>query len=318
MSLKNLLGAVNNKIGGKSGAQVIASSGVPLFKGLDYGLTTKQPDQTELKAILSGILDTINQNELTGSEMTDKQKKAFLLTFYRLAFAQESRGSGCFHPSEISTETILCHRKMYYQKGRVKKDPTYVPFTADNRMQRLCDLGTMKHLYVQENLDRLGILIEMESPVEDEAIGILGKADGEIKFCGEDDLGIFYDEDMLLEVKTINEYGFKALRKPKPEHVRQASLYGGVLKYNKICFLYYNKNTSEHKVFVAPVDQEYFEDFCIIAKGIVDLYNSNKRLARSTDIDMHTNIPKRACSSITVQRAMECQFRDTCFKNFIP
>lgn len=315
MSLKNLLNTAKSKTGGKSGLTITDNDGMPTFLGLEYGITTKQPSQAELKTILSGILDTITANEQNGLEMTNKQKNEFLLTFYRLAFAQESRAVGCFHPSEISTETSLCHRKMYYQKGHVKKDLTYVPFTADNRMQRLCDLGTMKHLYIQENLDRLGLLIAMESPVEDEAIGISGKADGEIKFLGEDDLGKFYDEDMLLEVKTINDYAFKGLRKAKPEHLRQASIYGGVLKYKRICFLYYNKNTSEHKIFVHDVDYAYFDDFCITAKSIVDLYNKNKKASRSADVANHQNIPHRVCTSITTQRAMECAFRDYCFKH---
>lgn len=315
MSLKNLLSGVNKKLG-QGGAEIQSNDkGLPFFRGLDYDLTTSQPTQAELKGILSGILATIEENLDAGEEMTDRQKKDFILTFYRLAFAQESRGTGCFHPSEISTEANLCHRKLYFQKANVRKDVTFVPFTADNKMQRLCDLGTLKHLYVQENLQRRGILIDMETPVRDPSIGIDGKADGEVAFYGSDDLGEFYDEDMILEVKTINEYGFKALRKPKPEHIKQASLYGGVLKYKRICFIYYNKNTSELKIYVAEVDYKYFNDFCETAREIIKLYNSNVRKSRSTEVEKHgADIPMRVCGSMTVQRATDCAYRDFCFK----
>lgn len=314
MSLKNLMKTISNKTAG-----VIitddSEDAKPTFRGIDYGLTTLQPTQSELKNTLSTIIETILDNEKIGQEeLTDQQKKDFILTFYRLTFAQESRAVGCFHPSEISTETTLCERKMYFQKGRVKKDDTYVPFTADNRMQRLCDLGTMKHLYVQENLRRAGILVDLETPVYDEEIGIEGKADGVVQFFGEDDLGIFYDEDMVLEVKTMNSYGHKNLRKPKPEHIRQASIYGGVLKYKRICFLYYNKDTSEHKTFVAPVDYDYFDWFCEIARKVVTLFDTNSRRARSKKVENHDNIPKRICANITNQRASECAYRDFCFK----
>ena len=202
---------------------------------------------------------------------------------------------------------------MYYQKARVKKDAGFVSFTdADNRMQRLCDLGTLKHLYVQANLKNAGILIDMESPVEDPRIGIAGKADGEVNFYGDDDLGNFYDEAMILEVKTINSFGFGKLRSPKDEHIKQASIYGGVKKYKHICFMYYNKDNSDLKIYVAPVNYQYFNDFANFAEGIVVLYNNNLRATRSTDISKH-NVPKGVCSSMTNKRAMECPYRDTCF-----
>lgn len=314
MALKDLLKRVTaNVVIDESGK---VQTGRQTFRGVTYGLTTLQPKQSDLRAILQKIINTIDGNISGGlDELTDQQKKEFLLIFYQLAFAQESRATGCFHPSEISIETSWCHRKMYYQKARAPKDPGFMSFTEkDNRMQRLCDLGTLKHLYVQANLRNAGILIDLESPVSDPRIGIEGKADGEVNFFGDDDLGNFYDEPMILEVKTINGFGFNKLRKPKPEHIKQASIYGAILKYKHICFLYYNKDNSELKVYVAKVDYHYFESFEIVAEEIVRMYNMNVRRTRSTDISKH-NVPKGVCGNMTNARAMECPYRDRCFKS---
>jgi len=248
-------------------------------------------------------------------EPTETDKKRLILAFYRLAFSQDARAKGVFHPSEISTETQVCERKMYFQKAEVSQDATYVSFTADNRMMRLCDLGTMVHLYVQDNLDRSGILKDFEVPVSAPDLGIEGKADGLFDFYGLDDLGNFYEpEEMVLEVKTINDYAFKYLRKAKDEHLKQASIYGAILNKKRICFLYYNKNTSEHKTFVQEVDFKYFEWFKELASGVIKLYNSNVRQTRSKDVNLHNAIPTRICHDRTNQRAMSCAFADYCFK----
>lgn len=290
------------------------TSKVP-FIGIDFNLPNEPLEQTKLKNTLETILSTIKDNEKNNlTELTDQQKKAFILTFYRLALSQDARAVGCFHPSEISTELNLCHRKMYLQKGRVQKDKSFVPFTANNRMQRLVDLGTLAHLYVQENLDRAKVLIDMESIVDDPRVGISGKADGEVSFYGNDDLGVFYDEDMILEVKTINSYGFKMLKRPKPEHVKQASIYGSVLKkYDKICFIYYNKDTSDLKIMVQQIDHNYYQWFEEVAEEIVRMFNVNSRNSRSTDVFKHTNIPKGVCLNNATNRAMECPYRESCF-----
>lgn len=310
MSLKNLVSkAKRAEIKGNNQGGVDK----PIFMNLDYNIAHLTPPDDQLLTLLEGITTIIKQG---GGIISEQQKKAFLLTFYRLAFSQEPRAGGCFHPSEISTETSLCLRKMYFQKGSVKPDRTYVKFTSDNRMQRLVDLGTLVHLYIQENLDRLGVLKDFETTVEAPEFGIMGKMDGVVEFYGEDDLkNFYYPEDMVLEIKTINEYGFKALRKPKDEHIKQASIYGHLLGYKKICFVYYNKNTSEHKIFVWDVDALYVENFKKTASELIKKYNSNVRQSRSSDVILHTDIPQKICTTRTTSRAMECMFADYCFKH---
>ena len=214
-------------------------STVPSFQSVSYDIDFETPSKKDLITLLETIL---SQLKAAGDEIPSYTMKRIILAFYRIAFSQDARAEGCFHPSEISTEVNLCHRKLYFQKGRVKKDITFVPFTADNRMKRLVDLGTMLHLYMQENLDRAGILSDFEVEVKALKYGIEGKMDGKVLFVGYDDLQNYYDEEeMALEFKSINDRGFSMLRSPKPEHLKQASLYSYPLGLKRICFVYYNK-----------------------------------------------------------------------------
>jgi len=312
MSLKNLVNKVR-KSQIKSNTPLDKFDDQKAFSGLDYNLHLKSPTDAELLSLLEGFTSIIKSNP---NGLTDKQKKAFILAFYRLAFAQESRAKGVFHPSEIAQEDNMCRRKMYFQLGRVPVDATYVNFTSDNRMMRLVDLGTLVHLYIQENLDRLGVLKDFEVPVSSPKYGIEGKMDGIIEFIGNDDYGKYYDaEDMVLEIKTINDYGFKALRRPKPEHIRQASIYGYFLGLKRICFVYYNKNNSDLKIYVVDIDFAYVEDFKLLAKGVIQNYNGELRSTRTKDVSKHVNIPKKVCRNRTSKRAMECAFADYCFKH---
>ena len=309
-SLKNLVNKAKsmNHMGGvpkEEEAEKTAFS----FINLPYNIPHRMPEAGQIEAILTATIEDLR----TGKK---EAKKRLILTAFRLAFSQDARATGVFHPSEISTEEVLCHRKLYFQKGHVKKDATYVNFTADNRMMRLVDLGTLLHLYVQENLERLGVLKDFEVEVDFPEYGIMGKADGAVDFAGLDDLGKFYPlEEMILEVKSINEFGFKSLRKAKPEHIRQASIYGGLLGYERIVFVYYNKNTSDYKIYVHDVDSAYVENFKELASGLIKRFNANVRSARSADVKKHTDIPTRVCHSRTVDRAMNCPFADYCFKH---
>ena len=312
MSLKNLVKQCSNATVGRSNNLPTGISevthDVPAFLSLEYDIAHRCSEEG-MRQLLKAILE-----DLEGLQTIPKPlKKGYLLAFFRLAFSQDARAKGCFHPSEISTEPNPCLRKMYFQKANVPHDAGHVNFTVDNKMMRLVDLGTMAHLYIQENLDRLGVLVDFEVEVSSEEFGIEGKADGIIRFFGKDSLGKFYElEDMVLEVKTINDFGFKSLRMAKPDHLKQASIYGGILGYKRICFLYYNKNTSELKVFVHEVDNNYLDWFKDLAGNIINLYKLNTRRSRTTDVRKH-ELPMRMCSNRAVDRACNCAYADFCF-----
>ena len=184
MSLKNLVNKAKKSqinIGDK------AVTDKPAFASINYNLPFITPPPNEILNIFQTFTDLINKQ---GGTLTNKDKKALILTFYRLALSQDPRAGVCFHPSEISTETNICQRKMYFQKGSVKKDATFVNFTSDNRMMRLVDLGTLMHLYIQENLDRAGVLLDFEVEIDAPEYGIMGKMDGKVEFVGKEDYGV--------------------------------------------------------------------------------------------------------------------------------
>lgn len=275
-----------------------------------YGLPSIKETGAELAAILRKFADL-----LEAGQITDADKKAMILTFYRLAFMPDERAKGVFHPSQIALENSHCRRKLYYERADVKYDKTFRHFTEDNRMMRLVDLGTLVHLYVQENLKKHLILKDFEVKVNRPDCGIIGKTDGVVTFFGNDDLGNYYDpEDMILEIKTINDRGFEGLKVPKLEHVKQASIYGHLLGYKRICFIYYNKNTSAMKIMVRDIMVSYVEDFMLIAQDVIALYNKNCRVTRTTDIKQH-QVYDRVCSNIACDRARECPYAGYCFKN---
>jgi len=233
-------------------------------------------------------------------------RKKLVLEFFRLAFIKGPRKSGAFHPSEISTEVEVCKRKMYFQYSETAPDPMFVrDADVDNKLQRIFDTGTMVHLYMQSSLDKGGVLEDFEVEVSSPEYGIEGEADGIVHL---------YNKRLGLEIKTINSFGYSALRAPKLEHIKQASIYFYFLGIKEVLYVYFNKDTSDFKEYIVPVDEEYVEWFKKLSKEITVRYFSNMRRTRSDDLTGHDIFPRTACTKRTEKRAMRCPFADTCFK----
>lgn len=305
--LKGLVGRARTN---KAVAENLCSSsdGLLTMKAVDYLLSDEvYLNDADLTKKMAQLISDFSTGKV--------DRKKIILECYRIAFSQEPRAVGCFHPSEISTDPNPCMRKMYFQKASIPRDKSFIPFTADNRMQRLVDLGSLVHLFIQENLDRVKLLEDFETVVSKPEFGIAGKTDGIVEFSGFDDLGAFFKPTRaILEIKTINDNGYRQLRKPKPEHIKQASIYGNSLGLKFILFLYYNKNNSDIKLYMHPVDEKYAEWFEELGGSIVTLYNSNVRISRSHDITKHQDVPMKLCQNRAVERAINCPFADYCFK----
>ena len=106
-----------------------------------------------------------------------------------------------------------CNRANYY--ARMQYDPD--PVSGDiARTERIFDNGTYTHMRLQKYLLDAGILIQDEVPLINDEYNIQGHTDGFI------DLG---DEIAILEIKSINDKGFSALKDAKEEHKRQGMIY---------------------------------------------------------------------------------------------
>jgi hypothetical protein len=313
MSLKNLLTKAKN-IGKLKQAGISTEEMQGGFNEIPFHINIRTPRK---EVLLTTLKDLVSELEsLDTSDIPDKLIKKVIMEAFTIAFSQDKRATGVFHPSAYSIETKHCYRKMYYEYADIPKDATFIPITHDNRMQRLFDLGTMVHLYIQYNLLREGILIDFEAPINEPKYGVSGKADGLIEFSGFDHNNVYHPkETMILEVKTMFSFGFNKLDEPKEAHVNQASIYGHFLGVDKIAFVYYSKDTSELKIFVHDVDHAYAESFKANTRKVITKYSSNVRKHRTKDVSKHTETFDRVCRSRSSKRAMDCPYADYCFKN---
>lgn len=104
-----------------------------------------------------------------------------------------------------------CLRENYYRRKGYTSDGVIKP-----RSQRILDNGTHVHLRLQEYLKEMGLLIMDEVPVVNGTYNIQGHTDGYLN------LG---DEIAILEIKSINDSGFKSLKQAKEEHKKQGLIY---------------------------------------------------------------------------------------------
>lgn len=107
-----------------------------------------------------------------------------------------------------------CPRANYF--GRVLP---HVEQTIDPRLRRIFENGDGVHERLQGYLEAMGRMMMSEIPVIDDDYLIQGHSDGAVT------IGKFQDEVAVLEIKSINDAGWTALKAEKPEHKRQAMVY---------------------------------------------------------------------------------------------
>ncbi len=248
---------------------------------------------SEMKTAL--INGTANRTELS-------------LRLFDWLMGDKPRTKGVFHPSEICDEDSWCRRKYYYDIAQIKADSCFVSAAdLDNQLQRIFDIGTFIHFYIQNSLRKAGILKQAEVPVQSAEYGVGGHTDGVLH-------GSFFKTagDILLEIKSMNTMQFYKLVAPVEKQVKQASIYAHFLGLDKILMLYYDKNTSAMKDYLVDVDIAFVERFKTLAKEIMSLRTQNLRRTRTTDITQH-QLPSRVCHASTCKRAQSCPYTSTCF-----
>lgn len=239
-----------------------------------------------IKRCLKGLLS------LMESDCFDRDRFFSVFnTLYSLVMAPDKRAKGVFHPSQLLDG---CMRQMTYDLMKVEPtDRVTRPIGAE--LQRTFDVGTWYHIYIQSILYRIGYLEQAEVPVINKEKYLNGKADGVFK----DEV---FGEKVVLEIKTMNNWNFtKAVFKPFKKHEFQASLYARELGAKKVFYLYINKDTSEIRGFLMPINEE-------------QLSLADKKMENVIFHVKNGTLPKRSCTDKFCDNALACPFSSLCFK----
>ena len=111
-----------------------------------------------------------------------------------------------------------------------------------------------------------------------------------------------FGEKVVLEIKTMNDYQWKkAVFKPFDHHEFQASIYARELGAKKILYLYINKNTSEIKEFLVPVNEDQLE-------------LADRKMNRVIKAVKSKKVPERVCGDRFCDTASTCAWASLCFK----
>ena len=110
-----------------------------------------------------------------------------------------------------------------------------------NSLRRM-GVGTVYHEFIQEKLEKSGVLVSMEEEVTWDDPKMVGHYDGIIK-------NPETDEDFLLEIKSRSDNKRAVNYLPRAEHILQWNLYSAMTKVVKGIIFYINKNTQEYNIF---------------------------------------------------------------------
>lgn len=164
------------------------------------------------------------------------------------------------------SDAAKCLRALVYQwRGEQ-------PRTREGRFFFILSDGEAHHKLITQQLEEAGVQVTMkEAPLRDPKLNISGKLDALIKFN---------DKYYVLEIKSINRYGFDEIIRdgPKEDHVIQLQLYlHFVQNLFKIdaksgILLYKNKDTSSFYDFQVDYNEmvvrDFFEKLKIVEENI--------------------------------------------------
>lgn len=156
--------------------------------------------------------------------------------------------------------TMGCSRMLYYRYVGLEPQHNFPP-----RSRRILDTGTKIHEQLQSYLRDFADYNEAEIFIDE---ANMNGSNSEVAYNLEIDSttdGIWEVKvpDMHLrfgiEIKSINDDGFKGLNKPHGENIIQSHIYMGCLDLPVMTILYYNKNDSLMNEYCVPFDQTIWE-----------------------------------------------------------
>lgn len=143
------------------------------------------------------------------------------------------------------SEAGKCDRTIFYDfKNKGTKKP------MDARVKRILENGDYVHERYLKIFAEMGILVAAE--ITPQQIDLIhGRADAIIS----DGKQIY-----VVDVKSISQWGFTPLLKPKPEHEMQLMMYMYFFKIPRGYLIYECKNSQANKVFYVKLDHEKVEN----------------------------------------------------------
>ena len=209
---------------------------------------------------MAGIKQLNEQVETKTRSRTSNQDKWLLKMFEdTLGYQQNSSRVGVFYPSMLGNE---CDRYLYLAfRGKLPQQD------IASTTQRIFDTGSSLEDRMTKYFEKMRILKGREISVKCDSPPISGRAD----------FLLVHEEytDVVLELKSINDKGFKNLySKPKPEHAIQLQIYLQLMDKPYGIVLYENKNDQKLKAFKvkrSPKAWKALEDRCQMIQDAVEI-----------------------------------------------
>ena len=151
-----------------------------------------------------------------------------------LAYTKKWTTRGVFYPSMLGN---TCDRYLYLAYNGQLGDQV-----IGAKLVRIFDHGGSLEVRMQKYFERTGLFLAAEQSVKVHTPPISGRYDFLLKH---EEYG-----RVILELKSINDKGFKALiDTPKPEHLLQVQIYLNLAGVENGVVLYENKNDQTLKAF---------------------------------------------------------------------
>jgi hypothetical protein len=151
--------------------------------------------------------------------------------------SKDNRARNCFHPSSLHKSAKTLYR--HYLEGDNNQD-------FETRILRIFDNGHAVHDRLQTYLEKAGVLLQAEVPVESKEYGIIGHTDGILLIGG---------VKGILEIKSMNANTFYSTYEPKEEHLIQVNIYMFCTGIERACLLYECKDDQALKEFYVKQDR---------------------------------------------------------------
>lgn len=167
-----------------------------------------------------------------------------------------TRKTGHHHPSQIGNANNAaygCRRAMYYDRVGVPPVPRV---TADKQV--IFDMGHSLHGMIQDHFKKYEGF-EEEVTCEFPDLHIYGHVDG-----------VFWEEDWVLEIKTVGESVYRTLVQPKIEHVWQIHCYMFCLDIPRTQLFYINRANGSIRLFKVEFSNKIWEEITSVIGYIED------------------------------------------------